>query len=115
MDMTELYRSSGRAGTRSLSEALRLGAYLRPQIRGGLFRDGGSCALGAIYEATFYNTDHNYFEMLEALLQAYPELENEWCDIESRSVRVLIREIYKRNDSGRTREQLADWLAQLGY
>jgi hypothetical protein len=53
--------------------------------------------------------------MLEALLQAYPELENEWCDIENRSVHVLIREIYKRNDAGRTREQLADWLAQLGY
>jgi hypothetical protein len=34
-----------------LSEAIRLGAMLRPQVRGRLFAHGGSCALGAAKES----------------------------------------------------------------
>lgn len=40
-----------------LSEAIRLGSLIRPQCRGYLFKDGGSCAWGAAEEAvgTSYN------------------------------------------------------------
>lgn len=34
-----------------LSEAIRLGAMLKPQAFGGLFKNGGSCALGAALDA----------------------------------------------------------------
>lgn len=34
-----------------LSEAILLGSTLRPQCRGELFRNGGSCAFGAAAEA----------------------------------------------------------------
>lgn len=37
-----------------LSQAIRLGAKLRPQAFGALFVDGGSCSLGAAYEAVGY-------------------------------------------------------------
>ncbi len=115
MDLSDISRPSGMHSIRRLSNALRRGTLLRPQTGGRLFKDGGSCALGAIYEATFYRADGHYFSMLESLLQAYPELENEWCDVETRSVRVLIREIYKRNDTGHRREEIAGWLEGLGY
>lgn len=35
-----------------LSEAMRLGAMLRPQVEGVYFAFGGSCAIGAAIEAT---------------------------------------------------------------
>lgn len=34
-----------------LSAAIRLGSTFRPQCRGRFFQDGGSCVLGAAYEA----------------------------------------------------------------
>lgn len=34
-----------------LSEAIRIGAMLRPQTRNDYYRDGGSCAIGAACEA----------------------------------------------------------------
>lgn len=34
-----------------LSEAIRLGAMNKPQVFGALIRDGGTCALGAAYDA----------------------------------------------------------------
>ena len=48
MDMSEV--TAFEVGVIKLSQAIRIGAKLRPQCVGGMFVDGGSCAIGAAYE-----------------------------------------------------------------
>src|SRR5258706_314082 len=40
-----------KVGRPRLSEAIRMGAKLRPQCFNSFWMDGGSCAMGAAYEA----------------------------------------------------------------
>lgn len=75
-----------------LSEAIRLGAMLRPQITGATFRDGGSCAIGAAMEA--------------AGLSVHGGIEFMWPHFSL----LLQREVVIMNDlRGCTREEIADW------
>lgn len=90
-----------------LSDAIRIGSALRPQCTGAMFKGGGSCALGAAYEALF----------------GYPGDEPE-SDV-GRLYRIKERVLVPfdafsgigtyRNDNGWTREAVADWLEALGF
>ena len=80
-----------------LSEAIRLGSMLGPQIRGYyVTENGGSCALGAAIKALNLKPQFGYAE----LRRVFPHLRQ-----------ALVEAIVQRNDSlAWTREQIADWL-----
>jgi hypothetical protein len=81
------------------SQAIRIGASLRPQCVGYLFADGGSCALGAMYEGFTGKTCYLPREMRKY----FPEFSN-WHEL-----------IINKNDIQKwTREQIADWLEAQG-
>lgn len=85
-----------KVGRLKLSEAIRIGARLRPQIMDGCYRTRfGTCAIGAAFEATGIN---------------------EWYAL-ARFVGVpydLHYKITSRNDSGESRESIATWLESQG-
>lgn len=108
-------------GTLKLSEAIRIGAAKRPKCQ-GLFNDGGSCAIGAAYEAfggdpasTLDDTEGAWHFICQRISF------DEYTEIYSDEGRLtpLWEEIYMRNDGdGRkesTREEIADWLESQGY
>ncbi|MBV9085199.1 MAG: hypothetical protein JOZ62_21190 [Acidobacteriaceae bacterium] len=80
-----------------LSEAIRLGSLLGPQITCYyVAENGGSCALGAAIRALGLKPQYGYAE----LRRVFPTLRQS-----------LVEAIVKRNDSlGWTREQIADWI-----
>ena len=90
-----------------LSEAIRIGAKIRPKCTGTFFREGRSCALGAAMEAL-----------------GIASTDQQWMVYETVAPRLgipihLAHAIGARNDgwNGRahTREQIADWLEGQGY
>jgi hypothetical protein len=84
-----------------LSEAIRLGAMLGPQIRGYYVAESGaSCALGAAISALNLRPQFGYAE----LCRVFPRLRYS-----------LVQAIVQRNDwLGWTREQIADWIVASG-
>lgn len=88
-----------------LSEAIREGAKLRPQYFGAdYFGNGGSCALGAAYEAVTGH-GHYYADDAPTIEDLFPSLTVE-----------LEMEIWDKNDQEcLSREQIADWLEARGY
>lgn len=94
-----------------LSEAIRLGAMLRPQARGGYFVKGGSCAIGAALEAIGMNS-----KCLDAgpALSRWPLARNvvpcPQC-LDSGTAWSMAAHL---NDHHQwTREQIADWVATV--
>ena len=53
-----------------LSEYIRLGAMLRPQAFGWFFKDGGSCAIGGVLEASGLRA-------YEEMMKSGPELQDQ--------------------------------------
>lgn len=90
---------------KKLSDAIRLGATFRPQCTERYFKGKGSCALGAAAEAVGISSPIG-----GKLYARFPELH---C-VELNG-RALWSKITQLNDSGSTREQIADWLASIGY
>lgn len=111
-----------------LSEAIRLGAMLRPQARHDYMRTGRSCAIGAALEAIgipLRNRADDDFERTnehEAIqeLRLRPEF-HEWGKLEKPANRIcpgcgrtpdsvsgVIIEL--NNQHGWTRERIADWV-----
>lgn len=95
------------AKTLKLSEAIRIGATYRPQVRGVWFShaNGGSCALGAAWEGAFGKVTRETWAHANgtelALRFGIPS--------------SIISEIAKRNDQGlMSREQIANWLEAQG-
>jgi len=100
-----------------LSEAIRLGAMMGPQLKGRLLsKEGGSCALGAACLATEDGALKKYSGFNEDILfdnlkLRYPVLKS----INSFNGNYVYAEIVIRNDKlGQTREQIADWLVESG-
>ena len=106
-----------------LSEALRIGAKLRPQAFGCFFEGDGenpvcSCALGAIYEATFglpdkldeYSPCRVDYINKDALIDDYPEL---ILEVDGEELYYLISHL--NDGDGMEREAIADWLESEGY
>jgi hypothetical protein len=114
-----------------LSEAIRIGSKIRPQIQGRLYKriDGetyGSCALGAAIEAIapIYGKAHvkagnDRTKLLtiasaarKRLYAKYPELQQ----VAPNSQFLLETEILIKNDANlETRESIADWLESIGH
>ncbi len=98
-----------------LSEAIRIGARLRPQTRGTLYFNGATCALGAAYEAAIgpltgyvhQELGQSYYDKLLAL---WPILG------EGRALSLLGERIVLNNDRYEfSREEIADWLEAQGF
>lgn len=94
-----------------LSEAIRLGSMLRPQCKGLYFTEGGSCALGAAYEATYSYPGDETIISYSKFEEAYPILKPSGVtDKPSR----LAMSITNLNDiQGWTREQIADFVEKV--
>lgn len=95
-----------KTGTLKLSEAIRIGAKLRPQGLGHAFKDGKSCAWGAAYEGVGgeYNESLGYSNLV--------------CDyLPSHFMQAFGTGEYSiacMNDNGMTREAIADFLEARG-
>lgn len=90
-----------------LSQAIRLGATFHPQCHRSFFLRNGfgevfnSCALGAAWLALGYDPDR--------AADAFTELRERF------NIPVmLLGEITVKNDTGLTRESIADWLEKKG-
>ena len=104
MDMNEVSKFEQRVGRLKLSEAIRIGAKMRPkQCRGQFFKDGASCALGAAYEAVHGRQPDTVSpdKASGMLMDVYLYFED------ATGVFIL-------NDTGHTREQIADLLEARG-
>lgn len=104
-----------------LSEAIRLGAMLRPQAFGTYFSDGGSCAIAAAMEAlgiASYSRDHGtLFDSHRSLAKRYPMLSKlrvvPPVDVNTDAPNVSNVIVRLNNDHYWTREQIADWIEQI--
>lgn len=90
-----------------LSDAIRIGARIRPQCRLDPFRDGKSCAIGAAYEGATgeYNEEMDMCDIRDEL-----RIRGIW------PLTLPTSAIWPLNDCERwSREQIADWLEAQGY
>jgi hypothetical protein len=103
-----------------LSDAIRLGAMIRPQAHGRFFRDGNSCALGAALEASglaVYDEEYSMDEQAPlsdrlivdhaALIHECPAGCSEFSHLPHRIDAVIVH-LNDRHEW--TREQIADWV-----
>lgn len=94
------------AKTLKLSEAMRIGARMRPQCFDEFFSDEGSCALGAAWEgAGLLALRGEPGQAITAVMDAFG-----FPRCSSLGLRIA-----ERNDAGETREEIADWLEERGY
>ena len=98
-----------------LSEAIRLGAMLKPQGHGRIDRGGSTCALGAALEAVGERMDRGWFPVYDrwpvaCLYVSYPGK----C---YRGQTMLVgSSCWILNDADRwTREQIADWVESIEH
>lgn len=98
-----------------LSEAIRLGAMLRPQAFGRLRVDGGSCALGAAYEAAGILRADGETVALHALMVTFPLMDQDCgcpvphCYLQKDELGEIVAHL---NDEHRwTRNAIADFVA----
>lgn len=99
----------------TLSDAIRLGAMLKPQAFGGMLKDGGTCALGAAADAL--GCLHSAMSPRCEIVTRYP-----WLSIRTQTVcpacsyrpQWFDTVIAHLNDEHHwTREQIADWVATV--
>lgn len=97
-----------------LSEAILEGAKIRQQTFGSFFDLGGSCALGAAYEAA--EGVHYLGISYEEIAEVFPEL-YQLQYVNNDGVVVDLGDlIIDMNDKNHmSREQIAAWLAEQGY
>jgi hypothetical protein len=95
-----------------LSEAIRLGAMLKPQAFGDYTDGVGTCAIGAANEAIGSSADINTTHW-ESFLDM--SVDQSSCPVCARSARVFEESlIVHLNDDHRwTREQIADWVETI--
>lgn len=97
-----------------LSEAMRIGARLRPQGFVEYFTGGGSCAIGAAYEAVTGRTDYNSDDAPE-VSEVFPQLAQPFPGSDYKDD-TLEDAIWEKNDIDYwSREKIADWLESHGY
>ena len=107
MDQSEVLKFDAKVGVVKLSDAIRIGAQLRPESQRGdyvFFSRCGSCALGAGYQAltgTCPMEDHTLFEKLTDLTGVPNSVLNRASDL--------------FEEAGYSREEVADWLEHQGY
>lgn len=92
---------------RELAAAIRKGAAMRPQGKYNYFADGKSCAIGAALEAVgvpYQDTSGPLYS--NQILGFFPNDKLQITD-------TLWTGVMDKNDSGMTREDIADWLDTL--
>jgi hypothetical protein len=101
----------------TLSEAIRLGAMLKPQNHyGALFENGATCAVGAAVDACGALNPEDIKGCYRFAVHRFPILrEYAWHPLEIRDAERHIEQIvFDLNDSAEwTREQIADWVATV--
>jgi len=91
-----------------LSEAIRMGAMLRPQMRGKMLDEQGSCALGAAAEA---NGAKNFSDLRTLYPWIFEISDYEIPGMGGFKATSVARVIMCLNDICHwTREQIADWV-----
>lgn len=97
-----------------LSEAIRLGAMLRPQAYGHLFRisDGTSCAFGAAFEARgiAFGTSLDMVPWRQWWTWLPNSVACPACAQENYAADQIV---HLNNDHRWTRERIADWVAMV--
>jgi|KBSSwiStaDraftv2_1062776.scaffolds.fasta_scaffold514580_3 hypothetical protein len=106
-----------------LSDAIRLGAMIRPKISGYFFKDGASCAQGAALEAsgTAYDDDvERSFDHGLRVRQLWPEACGLYvrcpaCGGSLMPLLYVIAHLNNENSTGHgwTREAIADWVETI--
>ena len=100
---TEVKPPEHQVGKLKLSEAIRIGAKMKPQAFSRFQDNLSSCALGAAFDA----------------LGGYDTVGSEWVDYFLKEFSVslkLLRDVILLNDTHhKSREQIADWLESEGY
>ncbi len=85
------------------SQAIRIGAAMRPQCEGIIFKDGGSCVIGALWEG--YGKRNSQY--IEDYVKIYA--------FASRVLGNFVNKAWYLNDQKHwTREAIADWLEAKG-
>lgn len=109
MDESVIQYFEAKVGVLKLSEAIRIGARIRPQGKVHAFMDGKSCAWGAAWEGLGnpYDETVGYGHILWAGPAA-------WGEANSVMTAKLGVGVALHNDSDWTREQIADWLESQG-
>ncbi len=94
-----------------LSEAIRLGAMLRPQCQRNFFVGDGSCAWGSALEAVGLREEvmANTREGFSLVLKTFPIAAHKIPEQRNLPLRDVV---WLKNDSGETRERIADWVEQ---
>jgi len=116
MDQSEVLKFERAAvGTITLlSEAIRVGAGMRPQSRGCPFANGGSCAWGAAAEALGHRYDPS-LQTAIAINYVASRLNLPHKLVHNEKFGPGCDTIWGKNDTGGfTREQIADWLETQG-
>lgn len=98
----ETFVPGSAAKTLRPSEALRIGAALRPQCFNYFFKHGQSCALGAMYEGYGNPYDQHAVCEISKFFKTLP------LDA------GIVHYIASMNNAGVTREAIADWLELQG-
>jgi len=100
---------------RELAEYIRAGSTRGPQCFGSYFDEkGGSCALGAVYDAVYHlPRQHGKLipDHLERLFRCLDEVTKR-CPLEGCKKRLPLAPmlVHLNDDHLLTREQIADWL-----
>lgn len=97
-----------------LSDAIRIGARLRPKCSGRPFKDGGSCAWGAAADAFGYVGHGGTVHVIEFVAAKLGNGHN-WAWDKKIGNEYIADVVWRRNDGGESREDLADWLEAQGY
>jgi len=106
MDQSEILKFEQQQQITKLSQAIRIGAKLRPQGFGQLWDGHGTCALGAAIEAIWG----------EGSIYSMPDGSRSYDDIRLLFPFADRLNIDELNDKQRlTREQIADKLEAMGY
>ena len=105
-----------------LSEAIRLGAMLKPQTTGHYRKAGATCALGAAADAAGIKRDMNnklFLRFPILSIKDWPEPPvkiylDPWDDRDGQRRMSLYTVIWRLNDDAElTREQIADYVATI--
>ena len=95
-----------------LSEAIRLGAMMKPQARGAFHRKlDGTCVIEAALDAIGQLEGNNSANIFTALKAAWPYVGSH----EGPGVLITCHDLWYRNDARCmwwTREQIADWVEE---
>jgi hypothetical protein len=108
-----------------LSEAMRRGSMMGPQIAWKLFGpDDSSCAMGAAFKGVGISSKGTVFDLIGIGYQIFPILQVhpappvplhpcpvDWCTAKTDTMWSIIVDL--NNNHGWTREQIADWVETI--